>query len=432
MTLVLSLWVITVVALLIPNTVFGQYSSEGLIEIIGLSNHYSVSEPVEIQVKVTDVSFDCGDLYVTIYSSDKMDVINQDGFFDQCFEQDRILPIKEHFSKIIDTSGSYVINAEMISKELKRISIEETFTVGTTYETITPEPTCGEGTIKVDGICQVYSKSKQEIKSSKFIDLKTLLPDDYQHKEVSHHEDDDYKYIKMYSGKDEKWYTVYLWQSSNPKDLPDRMNYQISQFYGNTFTEKYPGISGNCWIVHTGSYPSPESLRLAGTKSIGCISNDFAFLVFGEQGQHAWEEPIEISKSILNKMNSFMLSSSGGGCLIATATYGTELAPQVQQLREIRDTKLLKSESGILFMKSFNEFYYSFSPFIADIERENSVFKEIIRIGITPMLYSLSIISLADSDEEILGFGISVILLNIGMYFGFPITLVMILRYRLY
>ena len=53
---------------------------------------------------------------------------------------------------------------------------------------------------------------------------------------------------------------------------------------------------------------------------------------------------------------------NGGGCLIATATYGSELSPQVQQLREIRDTTLLQTESGTNFMKIFNSFYYSFSP----------------------------------------------------------------------
>lgn len=52
----------------------------------------------------------------------------------------------------------------------------------------------------------------------------------------------------------------------------------------------------------------------------------------------------------------------GGGCLIATATYGSELSPQVQQLRELRDSKLLQTEAGTSFMDSFNSFYYSFSP----------------------------------------------------------------------
>ena len=61
----------------------------------------------------------------------------------------------------------------------------------------------------------------------------------------------------------------------------------------------------------------------------------------------------------------------GGGCLIATATYGSEMAPQVQQLRELRDNQLLQTESGTAFMGTFNDIYYSFSPIIADYEREN-------------------------------------------------------------
>ena len=121
---------------------------------------------------------------------------------------------------------------------------------------------------------------------------------------------------------------------------------------------------------------------------------------------------------------------NGGGCLIATATYGSELAPQVQQLRELRDNQLLKTESGKLFMISFNDVYYSFSPAIADYERENPVFKQIVKIVITPMLSTLSILSLSDDSEfMMLGLGVSVILLNIGMYLVAPaITIVKIAK----
>ena len=110
----------------------------------------------------------------------------------------------------------------------------------------------------------------------------------------------------------------------------------------------------------------------------------------------------------------------GGGCLIATAAYGSEMAPQVQFLREIRDNKVMSTESGASFMTGFNEFYYSFSPYVADYERENPLFKEAVKIGITPMLSSLSIMSFADSEEEIVGYGIGVILMNIGMYVAVP------------
>lgn len=116
-------------------------------------------------------------------------------------------------------------------------------------------------------------------------------------------------------------------------------------------------------------------------------------------------------------------NNNKGGCLIATATFGSELAPQVQFLREIRDNKVMSTTMGASFMTGFNQLYYSFSPTIADMERNNPVFKEIVKIGITPMISSLSIMSSAESEQEILGYGIGVILLNIGMYFVAPAML---------
>jgi len=126
-----------------------------------------------------------------------------------------------------------------------------------------------------------------------------------------------------------------------------------------------------------------------------------------------------------NCFSSFS-AAPGGGCLIATATYGTELAPQVQQLRELRDNHLLQTELGTSFIESFNKFYYSFSPIIADYERENYIFKEMVRLAITPMVSSLSILNYVDmdSESEVLGYGISLILLNIGMYAGIPAILI--------
>jgi len=113
-------------------------------------------------------------------------------------------------------------------------------------------------------------------------------------------------------------------------------------------------------------------------------------------------------------------TEEGGGCLIATATYGSEMAPQVQQLRELRDNQLLQTASGTQFMGTFNDIYYSFSPIIADYERENPMFKEIVKVGLTPMLSSLAIMENADSESEVLGLGLSVIALNLGMYIGLP------------
>jgi len=115
----------------------------------------------------------------------------------------------------------------------------------------------------------------------------------------------------------------------------------------------------------------------------------------------------------------------GGGCLIATAAYGSELAPQVQMLREIRDNQLMNTESGSAFMTTFNELYYSFSPTIADMERESPVFKEIVKAGLTPMISTLSIMESAETESEVLGLGLSVIALNIGMYIAAPALIAM-------
>ena len=126
----------------------------------------------------------------------------------------------------------------------------------------------------------------------------------------------------------------------------------------------------------------------------------------------SYAQPIEIPKD-----------NNDNGCLIATATFGSELSPQVQQLRELRDNTILNTKSGMAFMTTFNQFYYSFSPTVADYEREHPILKEAIKITLTPMLTSLSILNHVniDSEQEMLGYGISIVLLNIGMYVGIPI-----------
>jgi len=123
-------------------------------------------------------------------------------------------------------------------------------------------------------------------------------------------------------------------------------------------------------------------------------------------------------------------SNEGGGCLIATATFGSELAPQVQQLRELRDNTILQTESGVSFMTGFNQFYYSFSPIVADLERESPIFKEAVKLTLIPMLSSLSLLNYVDidSEQEMLGYGISLIILNAGMYFVAPAMIIYKIR----
>ena len=79
------------------------------------------------------------------------------------------------------------------------------------------------------------------------------------------------------------------------------------------------------------------------------------------------------------------------GCLIATAAFGSELAPQVQFLREYRDNTIMTTVAGSSFLNAFNTVYYSFSPSVADSERTHPLLQETVRAGITPLLGILQI-----------------------------------------
>ena len=88
----------------------------------------------------------------------------------------------------------------------------------------------------------------------------------------------------------------------------------------------------------------------------------------------------------------------------------------------------MNTEAGTAFMSTFNNVYYSFSPAIADMEREHPMFKEAVKLGLTPMLSSLSIMDNANSESEVLGLGLSVIMLNLGMYLGLPAIVIVGIR----
>jgi len=164
-----------------------------------------------------------------------------------------------------------------------------------------------------------------------------------------------------------------------------------------------------------------------------CQKNNIIFLL--QPRAHHIDDLANFDEDRFERIMLQMLTKSktaNGGCLIATAAYGTELAPQVQLLREFRDNTLFRTSSGTAFMSGFNQFYYSFSPEIADLERQNPIFKEAVKIAITPMLYTLSILNYVgiDSEQDMLGYGIGIILLNVGLYFVIPTVLIYKLKNR--
>ncbi|RMW38267.1 MAG: peptidylprolyl isomerase [Nitrosopumilus sp.] len=150
-------------------------------------------------------------------------------------------------------------------------------------------------------------------------------------------------------------------------------------------------------------------------------------------GVDDFDSQIERFDETIDSFKKLSEESSGeenGGCLIATAAFGSEMAPQVQKLRELRDNTILGTESGTAFMSGFNQLYYSFSPAIADLEREFPLFKEVVKLTITPMLSTLSILNYVEinSEEEMISYGVGIILMNLGMYFAAPAIIIYKIR----
>ena len=185
--------------------------------------------------------------------------------------------------------------------------------------------------------------------------------------------------------------------------------------------EEIHRISGNAEVggdfekfTFSKDQTGPTVIKFENIRNTGQETEFALVVVEGTVGKEVVEE------AVVEEVVATQESEEGGGCLIATATYGSELAPQVQLLREIRDNQLMNTESGKSFISGFNDLYYTFSPTIADMERENPVFKEIVKAGLTPMLSTLAIMENANSESEVLGLGLSVIALNLGMYIGLP------------
>ena len=74
------------------------------------------------------------------------------------------------------------------------------------------------------------------------------------------------------------------------------------------------------------------------------------------------------------------------GCFIATAAYGTSLHEDIDVLRDFRDEYLMTNQIG----RAFTELYYTTSPPIADMIRDNEGLRTIVRKGLVePLVYIL-------------------------------------------
>ena len=123
-------------------------------------------------------------------------------------------------------------------------------------------------------------------------------------------------------------------------------------------------------------------------------------------------------------------------CFIATATYGSELSPEVQFLRWFRDEYVMSTHSGRAFMIMFNSFYYSFSPQVASVVASNTVVKEFMQILLRPLLTILELtyhaslrVYQVDAEAGVLLSGLIASSL-LGLFYLWPIPALLAWRSR--
>ncbi len=124
-------------------------------------------------------------------------------------------------------------------------------------------------------------------------------------------------------------------------------------------------------------------------------------------------------------------------CIIATSTYGSESAVEVQFLRAFREGVVHSTYAGSQFMKVFNAWYYSWSPAFAAFIWDHPEVKPIMEGLLYPLLGTLHLAALtssafsSNSEVGVITAGLVASSLIGIVYFAPPTTLALLAVRRL-
>ena len=124
-------------------------------------------------------------------------------------------------------------------------------------------------------------------------------------------------------------------------------------------------------VTPSPSVPATSTLTISTTT--GSSAGTFTLTVSGSSGS-------------LAHSTNLLVTISGSPCLIATATYGSATAPEVQLLRNFRDNSIMHTKVGSSFMIAFNAWYYSFSPTVAAYITTHAAEKSAMKIVLYPLV----------------------------------------------
>ncbi|MGD0424115.1 MAG: CFI-box-CTERM domain-containing protein, partial [Candidatus Bathyarchaeia archaeon] len=157
---------------------------------------------------------------------------------------------------------------------------------------------------------------------------------------------------------------------------PESDSYLYDPLYGTLI-----GISNN----QTANYPGGWNERYVGSEGLVDSTLSFQPVQTTQVTTQSSTSQMMTSQSS-NSTQSSSSQSGGQKCLIATSTFGSELSPEVQLLRNFRDSSILKTRAGSSFMIAFNAWYYSFSPTVATCLLSHGAERLAMRILLYPFI----------------------------------------------
>ena len=155
----------------------------------------------------------------------------------------------------------------------------------------------------------------------------------------------------------------------------------IGYFYGNV------SLIGS-FVPSTGltaGFTPPVLLLQSG----GAIAQSTMEIIAPKNTVGNYQLTVTATSSTPSRTHSITISVQVSPCLIATATYGSPLAPQVQFLRNFRDHEIMNTFAGSNFMTAFNAWYYSFSPTVAQYEAQRPGARDVARVILYPLMQIL-------------------------------------------